>query len=148
MRGRAKVGDGNSHESYSSKASKVKDHTVQGQFIRLGPILRICSSAKSTPAQFKMKEKFGYLLEMVRTQGNKKNCSLKPGTLRYKTAWKRLQKEYGQTKLVVNAYMEEIINLTPVKGYSFQKVRDLYERLAKNYDALQTLSKGTCLGGL
>lgn len=71
MQGRAKVGDGNSHESYSSKASKVKDHTLQGHFIRLGPILRICSSAKSTPAWFKTKEKFGYLLEMVRTKGNK-----------------------------------------------------------------------------
>lgn len=67
--------------------------------------------------------------------------------MRYKTAWKRLQKEYGQTKLVVKAYIEEIINLTPVKGYSFQKVMDLYERLAKNYEALQTLGKETCLGG-
>ncbi|KAJ7382401.1 hypothetical protein OS493_035242 [Desmophyllum pertusum] len=31
-------------------------------------------------------------------------------------AWDRLKKEYGQTKEVVNAHMDEIINLIPVRG--------------------------------
>ena len=57
-------------------------------------------------------EKFGYLLEMVVPKVSEKISNLKPGTLGYKTAWERLQKEYGQTKLVVNAHMDEIINLT------------------------------------
>ena len=34
----AKVGDGNGRESYSRKASQVKDHTLQGHLFRLGPI--------------------------------------------------------------------------------------------------------------
>ena len=62
----------------------------------------------------------------------------------YKTTWERLQKEYGQTKLVVNDHMNEIINLTPVKGNSYDKVRDVYETLSKNFDALQTLGEGAC----
>ena len=37
--------------------------------------------------------------------------------------------------------MDKIINLTPVKGNSFEKVREFYEVLSKNYDALQTLGE-------
>ena len=93
-------------------------------------------------------EKFGYLLEMVVPKVREKISNLKPGTLGYKTAWERLQKEYGQTKLVVNAHMDEIINLTPVKGSSFEKVREFYEVLSKNYDALQTLGEADMLRGI
>ena len=85
------------------------------------------------------KEKFGYLLEMVVPKVRERISNLKPSALGYKTAWERLRKEYGQTKLVVNAHMDEIINLTPVKGNIYDKVRDFYERLSKNFDALQTL---------
>ena len=92
-------------------------------------------------------EKFGYLLQMVVPKVREQISNLKPGPLGYKTAWERLQKEYGQTKLVVNAHMDEIINLTPVKGNSYDKVRDFYERLSKNYDALQTLGEADMLKG-
>jgi len=92
-------------------------------------------------------EKFGYLLEMVVPKVREQISNLKPGTLGYRTAWERLQREYGKTKLVVNAHMDEIINLTPVKGNSFDKVRDFYERLSKNYDALQTLGEEVMLRG-
>ena len=68
-------------------------------------------------------EKFGYLLETVIPKVREKISDLKPGTLGYKTAWERLQKEYGQTDLVVNAHMDKIINLTPVKGSSFEKAK-------------------------
>ena len=84
---------------------------------------------------------------MVAPKVREKISNLKPGTLGYKTAWERLQKEYGQTKLVVNAHMDEIINLTPVKGSSFEKVREFYEVLSKNYDALQTLGEADMLRG-
>lgn len=58
-------------------------------------------------------EKFGYLLEMVVPKVRERISNLKPSALGYKTAWERLQKEYGQTKLVqlVNAHVDEIINL-------------------------------------
>ena len=39
----------------------------------------------------------------------------------------------------MNAHMEEIINLFPVKGSNYFRVQEFYEKLSKNYDALQTL---------
>ena len=62
-------------------------------------------------------------------------------------AWERLQKEYRHTKLVVNAHRDEIVNLTPVKENSFEKAREYYEGLTKNYDALQTLGEADMLRG-
>ena len=66
-------------------------------------------------------EKFDYLLKMVVHKVRERIRNLKPSALGHKTAWERLQKEYGQTKLVVNAHMDEIINLTPVKGTNYDK---------------------------
>ena len=85
------------------------------------------------------KEKFGYLLESVGPTVRDRIANLKPGTVGYKTAWDRFKKEYGQTKVVVNAHMDEIINLTPVRGSNYSKVQEFYEKLSKNFDALQTL---------
>ena len=39
----------------------------------------------------------------------------------------------------MNAHMEEIINLFPVKGFNYFRVQEFYEKLSTNYDALQTL---------
>ena len=52
-------------------------------------------------------EKFGYLLESVGPKVRDRIVNLKPGTVRYKTALDRLKKKYGQTKVVVNAHMDE-----------------------------------------
>ena len=93
-------------------------------------------------------EKFGYLLEMVSQKVREKIANLKPGELGYKVAWERLKKEYGHPKFVRNAHMDAIINLTPVKGSSYDKVYDkVYEKLSKNFDALQTLGEGDKLHG-
>ena len=66
-------------------------------------------------------------------------ADLKPGTVGYKTAWDRLNKEYGQTKVVMNPHMEEILNLFPVKGSNYFRVQEFYENLSRNYDVFQTL---------
>ena len=63
-------------------------------------------------------EKFGYLLKSVGLKVRDRIANLKPGA-----AWERLKKEYGQTKVVVNAHMDEIINLTPVRGSNYNKVQ-------------------------
>ena len=92
-------------------------------------------------------EKFGYLLESVGPKERDRIANLKPGTVGYKTAWERLKKEYGQTKVVVNAHMDEIINLTPVRGSNYSKVQEFYKKLSKNFDALLTLEEGDKLHG-
>jgi len=61
-------------------------------------------------------EKFSYLLEMVNTKVRDRIYNLKPSSVGYKTAWERLTAEYGQTKVVVAAHMDEIINLPTIKA--------------------------------
>ena len=86
-------------------------------------------------------EKFEYLLELVNQNVRDKIANLKPGKVGYETTWNRLKKEYRQTKLVINAHVEEIVNLPLVKGYNYVKIPDFYETLSKNYDALLTLGE-------
>ena len=82
-------------------------------------------------------EKCGYLLEMVSEKVRDKISNLKPSSIGYKTVWGRLKREYGQTKLVVNAHIDEVVNLPTVRGSSYEKILAFYEHLSKNYDALQ-----------
>ena len=42
----------------------------------------------------------------------------------------------------MNAHMEEIISLFPVKGSNYFRVQEFYEKLSRNYNALQTLEEG------
>jgi hypothetical protein len=61
-------------------------------------------------------EKFGYLLELVDPKIRDRFANLKPGELGYQTAWDRLKAEYGQTKVVIAAHVDQIINLPTVGG--------------------------------
>ena len=92
-------------------------------------------------------EKYGYLLELVAPKVRSRLANLKPGVLGYKTAWERLKTEFGQSKTVITAHMEEIINLPVTRGSNYERVREFYEKLSKNYDALQTLGEGEMLKG-
>ena len=44
-------------------------------------------------------------------------------------AWDQLKKEYAQTKVAVNAHIDETINLFPVKGSNYLRVQEFYEKL-------------------
>lgn len=92
-------------------------------------------------------EKFGYLLEMVSPKVRGRIVNLKPSALGYKIVWERLEKEYGQTKPVVNTHVEEIMNLPTVKGSNFSRVQEFYEKVSRNYDALLTMGQGNMLQG-
>ena len=93
-------------------------------------------------------EKFGYLLELVGPKVRDRFSNLKPGTVGYKTAWDRLQSEYGHANLVSAAHIDELINLDPVRGTNYEKVREFYEKLTKNFDALQSLGETSTLKAL
>lgn len=49
--------------------------------------------------------------------------------------------------MVVNAHVEEIVNLPVVRGYNYTKIREFYESLSRNYDALLTLGEVEMLKG-
>ena len=92
-------------------------------------------------------EKFGYLLEMVSPKVRDKIANLKPGAMGYKIAWERLEKEFGQTKRVINAHMQQIINIPTVRGSNYIKMQEFYETVSKNHDALLTLGEANMLRG-
>lgn len=92
-------------------------------------------------------EKFGYLLEMVSPKVRESIANLKPGEMGYKVAWERLQSEYGQNKLVINAHVDEIVNLPVVRGTNYAKIQEFYEKISKNFDALLTLGEADMLRG-
>ena len=84
---------------------------------------------------------------MVNSKVRDRLSNLKPSAQGYKTAWARLKTEYGQSKQVVNAHMEEIIGLPLIKGSNHAKIQEFYEKLANNFDALQTLGEDNMLKG-
>ena len=92
-------------------------------------------------------EKFGYLLEMVNPNVRAKIANLKPGEIGYKIAWERLKSEYGQSKLVVNAHVEEIVNLPVIKGSNYLKIQEFYDSVSRNYDVLLTMGEADMLRG-
>ena len=114
-----------------------------GDWVRFENMFLTQVGAKSISEE----EKFGYLLECVGLKVRDCIANLKAGTVGYKTAWDRFKKEYGQTKVFVNAHMDEIINLLPVKGSNYFRVHEFYEKLSTSYDALQTLEEGQKLQG-
>lgn len=86
-------------------------------------------------------------MELVAPKVRSRLANLKPGALGYKTAWDRLKTEFGQSKTVVATHMEEIINLPVTRGSNYERVCEFYEKLSKNFDALQTLGEGEMLKG-
>ena len=44
--------------------------------------------------------------------------------------WDRLKTEFGKSKTVVAAHMEEIINLPMTRGSNYERVREFYEKLS------------------
>ena len=91
-------------------------------------------------------EKFGYLLEMVNpnVRADSKPEAFEIG---YKIAWGTARSEYGQSKLVVNAHVEEIVNLPVIKGSNYLKIQEFYESVSRNYDALLTMGEADMLRG-
>ena len=68
-------------------------------------------------------------------------ANLKPGEIDYNIAWERLKSEYGQSKLVMNAHVEEI------KGSNYLEIQEFYESMSRNYDALLTMGEADMLRG-
>ena len=93
-------------------------------------------------------EKFGYLLEMVNPNVRAKLANLKPGEFGYKIAWERMKSEYGQSKLLVNANVEEIANLPVIKGSNYLKIQEFYESVSRNYDAFLTMGEADIRRGV
>ena len=47
----------------------------------------------------------------------------------------------------MNAHVEEIVNLPVIKGSSYLRIKEFYESVSRNYDALLTMSEVDMLRG-
>ena len=134
--------------STTAKLPKLRITPFKGtptDWVRFSNMFVTQVHAKSISAE----EKFGYLLEMVSPKVRESIANLKPGEMGYKVAWERLQSKYGQTKLVIiiNAHVNEIVNLPVVRGTNYAKIHEFYEKVSKNFDALLTLGEAEMLRG-
>ncbi|XP_067041060.1 troponin I-like [Acropora muricata] len=132
--------------STTAKLPKLRITPFKGtptDWVRFSNMFVTQVHAKSISAE----EKFGYLLEMVSPKVRDSIANLKPGEMGYKAAWERLQSEYGQTKLVINAHVNEIVHLPVVRGTNYAKIQEFYEKVSKNFDALLTLGEAEMLRG-
>ena len=51
------------------------------------------------------------------------------------------QEKNFKSHLMVNAHIDEVVNLATVKGSSYERILGFYESLSKNYAALKTLGE-------
>ena len=107
----------------------------------------IITPFKGTPTDWVRFENMFITHEMVNPNVRAKIANLKPVEIDYKIAWERLKSEYGQSKLVVNAHVEEIVNLPVIKGSNYLKIQEFYESVSRNYDALLTMGEADMLRG-
>ena len=92
-------------------------------------------------------EKLGYLSEMINPNMQAKIANLKSGEIGYKIAWERPKSGYGQSKLVVNAHVEEIVSLPVIKGSNYLEIQEFYESVSRNSDTLLTMGEADLLRG-
>ena len=85
--------------------------------------------------------KFAYLRELLEPNVRSEVEGLPFSTEGYERAKNILKSEYGKTSEIVNAYIQEIINLPVINGSSPAKVHDFYKTLSHNVQSLQTLGK-------
>ena len=85
--------------------------------------------------------KFAYLRELLEPNVRSEIEGLPFSTEGYERAKNILKSEYGKTSEIVNAYIQEIINLPVINGSSPAKVHDFYKTLSHNVQSLQTLGK-------
>ena len=58
-----------------------------------------------------------------------------------------INKKCIKNKLVVTAHVQEIVNLSSVKGTHFLRIQEFYENLSNNYDALVMMGEAGMLRG-
>ena len=85
--------------------------------------------------------KFSYLKELVELKVRKLIDGLPFTDAGYEKAIALLQKRYGRTDEIVNAYVKNILELTHIKERDLARIHEFYDSLLFNVESLQTLEK-------
>ena len=85
--------------------------------------------------------KFSYLKELVELKVRKLIDGLPFTDVGYEKAIALLQKCYGRTDEIVNAYVKNILELPHIKERDLARIHEFYDSLLLNVESLQTLEK-------
>ena len=85
--------------------------------------------------------KFSYLKELVELKVRKLIDGLPFTDAGYEKAIALLQKRYGRTDEIVNAYVKNILELPHIKERDLARIHEFYDSLLFNVESLQTLEK-------
>ncbi|XP_028408199.1 uncharacterized protein LOC114530777 [Dendronephthya gigantea] len=85
--------------------------------------------------------KFSYLKELVDPKVKSHIDGLPFSTEGYEHAKNILKTKYGEISEIVNAYVENIMNLPTIQGTNTGKIHDFYSKLSFNVQSLETLGK-------
>ena len=92
--------------------------------------------------------KLGYLLQSVRGGCQELIGNIPNNEEGYDRALQLLKDEYGQERTAIAAHTKEIIDLLAVKGVRYAKIRQFYDTLCINYEALRAMKGHTKAEGL
>ena len=92
--------------------------------------------------------KFAYLKELVKPKVRADIDGLPLSVEGYERAQNILKGEYGKTCEIVNAYVQNILELPVVKGADPCEVNNFYKTLLFNVQSLETLGKLDCVNGM
>ena len=92
--------------------------------------------------------KLGYLLQCVKGACHELIGNIPNNDYGYDRAMELLREEYGQDKTVLAAHTKEIINLQSVRGTRYLSVKEFYETLLINFEALRAMDGDGKVEGL
>ena len=92
--------------------------------------------------------KFGYLLQLIKGASHDLIENIPNTDEDYERALMILTEQFGQDKSVTAAHTKEIIDLSTAYGTRYSKVKEFYDKLAVNYEALRAMKARTKVEGL
>ena len=92
--------------------------------------------------------KSGYLLQLIKGASHDLIGNILNTDEGYDRALMTPKEQFGQDKSAIAAHTKEIIDLTTVYGTRYSKVKEFYDKLAVNYEALRAMKAHTKVEGL
>ena len=92
--------------------------------------------------------KFGYLLQLIKGASHDLIGNIPNTDKGYGRALMILKEQLGQDKSVTAAHTKEIIDLNTAYDTRYSKVKEFYDKLAVNYEALRAMKAHTNVEGL
>ena len=93
-------------------------------------------------------DKFSYLMELIGPKPLEVIGKIPMTDEGHVRAWELLKEEFGQNQSVIAAYTTEIVRLPILYGTKYPKVREFYDKLSTNYEALKAMKSESKVQGL